>query len=144
MLTVDTEEITYSTAEAVDLSGVTNRQLLHWTATGLIRTVSGESTGTGTPHRFSVAEVVIAGRTGDLLRAGMELRPAVELARRWQSDPGPERDALIAVNEQFVLIDVDRLAAISNANPLSVPTTALMDHVVVRLADIGIALEVAE
>jgi hypothetical protein len=140
----DDDDVLYSTAEALEIAAVSKRQLLHWTSAGLIATANGGVTGSGIPWKYTAAEVAIAGRASDLIRSGMDVRPAIALARRWETTGGEfGPDPVIAIDYHFVLVDTALLAEVALVNPLNVPTSALMDEVTARLADIGVTLEAA-
>lgn len=61
-------------------AGITYRQLDYWTRTGVLTCVGGDP-GSGYLRAYPVAEVAFARLLKQLLDGGMNLRPAVDLAR---------------------------------------------------------------
>jgi len=69
------------TVELCDRAGLTYRQCDFWTTCGLLL-ADENNPGHGAARSYPVAEVFVAATARQLIEAGFQLRPAVELARR--------------------------------------------------------------
>lgn len=71
-----------TSAELMQRSGISPRQLDYWTRTGLLRAASLPNPGSGHLRYYPTTEVAVAILTGELLAGGVGLRAANDHARQ--------------------------------------------------------------
>lgn len=77
-----------TSAELIELTGITYRQLDYWTTQGYLH-ADANNPGSGNCRNYDGDEVAIAWLMAELVRAGMRPAPAADLAREELDAPIP-------------------------------------------------------